>query len=158
MFHAAAPAADHTVTIVLSTLGGLYGIVVVTAIIVVCWPRRTAVRPAVGSSMVVRAARPPSRGVRWSPSHGEVLVRTRLGAYAPRDGFEMERRMRAPARPTYNHGFLHANQVFLYCMSLCLCHRESHIWFSSEGLSGVQTWDLITPSTGVQSTDIGLID
>ena len=106
---------DHTVIIVGSILGGVYGIAVISAIIFLLIPRLLAstaavraVRPAAGVSRVVRATRPRPQGLRWSPAYGGGLARTRTGAYVPREEFEMRRMTQVPAA---NSRFPPVNQV-----------------------------------------------
>ena len=114
----AAPTATNLSTLViLGALGGLFAIASI-AVICVIIPRSSdaarAARPAVGSSRMVRAARPRQHGMRQFPSYGDGLVRSRPGAYVPRGGFPVERMTRVPT--AHNGGFLPANQVSLYCI------------------------------------------
>ena len=110
---------DHSVTIAASVLGGVYAIAAISAIAFVVIPRMMARRAAAlagrpvaaALSRRVRAARPLPRGIRWAPSYGDGMVRTRPGAYVPRDDFEMERMTRVPAAPDHRST---ANQVWLY--------------------------------------------
>jgi len=125
-----APApADHTAIIAGSVLGGVYGVVAVSAIVFLMIPRllagraaALAARPAVGASRVVRAARPRPQGLRWSPAYVGGLARTRTSAYVPREEFEMGRMTRVPAA---NYRFAPANQVSLNLLHFVLL--QSHV-------------------------------
>lgn len=121
-----ATAADQTVTIIVSVLGGVLGVAaIVIVIIFIILPRRTASqaavakqagRPAADSSgMMVHTARPRQQRTRWSPGY----IRTRPSAYLPHDEVEVEQMM--PVYAVLNHRFDAANQVPLYCISFRLC-------------------------------------
>jgi len=111
-------ATDHSLTVALSVLGGLYGTAVISALIFIILPRflggqaaTQAGRSAAGLSRVARLPRPQPQGIRWSPSYGGNMVRTRPGAYLPRNEIEMQRVMRVSAAP--NRRFPAGNQVSL---------------------------------------------
>ena len=109
-------ATDHSLTVALSVLGGLYGTAVISALIFIILPRlmggQAAGRSAAGLSRAAQLPRSQPRGIRWSPSYGRGMVRTRPGAYLPRNEIEMQRVMRVSAAP--NCRFPAGNRVWLY--------------------------------------------
>jgi len=109
-------AADETLTVVLSVLGGLYGIAAASVLMFIILPRvmgsgaaAQAARPAVGVSRRVRAARPRPVGLRWSPAYRADAVRARPGAYLPRPNVQLRRVTRVSAVP--NRKFTPPNPV-----------------------------------------------
>ena len=107
---------DHSVTIAASVLGFVYASAAFSAIIFVVIPRVLARRAAAVAGRPVaaalrrrrvRAARPPSHGIRWSPAYVGGHGQTRPGAYMPREEFEMERMTRAPADIQVSLDLLH---------------------------------------------------
>jgi len=105
---------DHTVTIAASILGGIYGVTAISAFLFIILPRMMAgqaaiqaARPAAGLPRLVRAARPLPQGTRWSPSYGHDMVRTRPGAYLPREQIELRRLPRVSTVPSRRVPVLH---------------------------------------------------
>ena len=113
---------DHSVTIALIILGGVYGVVAASAVIFIILPRMLAgqaaiqaARPTAGMSSMVRAARPRPQGTRWTPSYGgHEASRSRPGAYLPREQLQ---RVSAIS----NHRVSAPNQV-----SLCSLYYSLH--------------------------------
>jgi len=98
---------DKSITIIFSILGGLYGAAAISAVIFIILPRVVANQVAVQVARpvaarmrlprMVRAARPRPAGTRWAPSYD--VVRSRPGAYMPREEIELQRVTRVSAAP-----------------------------------------------------------
>lgn len=111
---AEAAADDHSVTIVLSILGIIYGLVAIGIFFAIILPRviASSVASAIGRSTVagasaaVRSARPPaSQGLRWWPSYNR-------SAYMPRNELQLQRMSQPPN--ALRRRFPALNQVSLY--------------------------------------------
>jgi len=112
----ATTAADHAVTVALSVLGAIYGVAAISSLIFIVLPRmaarQVAATTAASFTRMIRPARPPPRVMRWSPSYGRGMGRTRPGAYLRRNEIQMQRVTRVSAAPNRD-GY----QVSLYFIS-----------------------------------------
>jgi len=119
------------VTIAASVLGGIYGVTVISAFLFIILPRllagqaaagvQAAARPAAGLARAIRPARPRVQRTRWSPSY----VRSRPGAYLPREQVEPQQTTRVSA----------ANQVSIALAFVLITSAEGGYVFTSVCLS-----------------------
>jgi len=113
---------DQTLTVALSVLGIVYGVVAVSAVIFIIVPRMMASSTAAAGRPKtparrrrrVRAARP---GTRWSPSYD--VAHSRPGAYIPRERVTRlsaapNRRFTVPDPVTHNIDRVNKDKFFFY--------------------------------------------
>jgi len=129
---------DHGTTIAISLLGGIYGVIALSAFIVIGLPKLMAGAgtaaagfagaPAAGARpgmFPFRPVRPRPPGVRWTPAYRGDVVRPRPDAFLRRQAVQQQRVRRVYAAP--NRKFPPLNQVLLQYTALHCMHFGEHL-------------------------------